>query len=72
MHEDYKADRLPTPNLDNIGFYHDIGVALSAGELDDADYLGVYAHEMARRDAISPLPADGRAWSGKRDSAKVR
>jgi predicted O-linked N-acetylglucosamine transferase (SPINDLY family) len=65
MHEDYKADRLPTPNFANIGLYHDIGVALSAGELDDDAYLGVYAHEMARRDVISPLPADGRAWNGR-------
>ncbi len=65
MHADYKLDRLPTPNLDNLGFYHEIGVALSAGELDDDAYLGVYAHEMARRDAVSPLPADGRAWNGR-------
>jgi predicted O-linked N-acetylglucosamine transferase (SPINDLY family) len=65
MHEDYKADRLPTPSLQNIAAYHEIGVALGVGELDDAAYLPVYAHEMARRDAVSPLPADGRAWAGR-------
>ena len=65
MHADYVAGRLPTPNLDNAGFYHEIGVALSVGELDDEAYLGVYEHEMARRDAISPLPPDGRAWRGR-------
>jgi hypothetical protein len=65
MHADYRAGCLPVPNLDNIAVYHEIGVALSAGELDDEAYLGVYAHEMARRDAISPLRADGRAWAGR-------
>jgi hypothetical protein len=65
MHTDYVEGRLPTPNLDNIGFYHEIGVALSAGELDDDVYLGVYSHELGRRDAISPLHPDGRAWFGR-------
>lgn len=64
MHADYAADRLPKPNLNNIGYYHEIGVALSAGELTDEAYLSVYTHELARRHAISPLPADGRAWGG--------
>jgi predicted O-linked N-acetylglucosamine transferase (SPINDLY family) len=65
MHDDYNAGRLPTPNLANIGFYHEIGVGLSAGELDDQDYLRVYRHELARRDTVSPLPADGRVWMGR-------
>jgi predicted O-linked N-acetylglucosamine transferase (SPINDLY family) len=65
MHEDYMADRLPIPNLRNIAAYHELGVALSVGELDDDSYLAVYSHEMARRDAVSPLPADGRAWNGR-------
>ena len=64
MHDDYACGRLPRPNLANVREYHDIGVALSVGELDDDAYLSVYAHEMARRDAVSPLPADGRAWDG--------
>jgi len=64
MHADYVAGQLPVPNLDNIAVYHEIGVALSAGELDDEAYISVYGHEMARRDAISPLRADGRAWNG--------
>ena len=64
MFADYEAGRLPTPNLDNIAHYHEIGVALSAGELADEDYLRVYAHEMSRRHAISPLHPDGRAWTG--------
>ncbi len=65
MHEDYKVGRLPIPNLINIGYYHEIGVALSAGELNDDAYLGVYTHELARRDAITPIPRDGRAWDGR-------
>jgi hypothetical protein len=64
MHGDYENGRLPKPNLANIRNYHEIGVALSVGELDDDAYLPVYAHEMARRDAVSPLPVDGRAWEG--------
>jgi predicted O-linked N-acetylglucosamine transferase (SPINDLY family) len=64
MHEDYKAGRSPVPNLDNMGPYQEIGVALSAGELDDDDFLRVYAHERARRHVISPLHPDGRAWTG--------
>ncbi|MDE3176479.1 MAG: glycosyl transferase [Pseudomonadota bacterium] len=64
MHADYAEGRRPTPNLNNIGYYHEIGVALSAGELSDEAYLPVYTHEIARRHAISPLPADGRAWDG--------
>ena len=64
MHEDYKAGRLPVPNLDNMLHYQEIGVALSAGELDDDAHLKVYAHELERRHAISPLHPDGRAWNG--------
>ena len=64
MAEDYESGRLPTPNLDNLLHYHEIGVALSVGELADADYLGAYAHELGRRHAISPLHPDGRAWEG--------
>ena len=64
MFADYEAGRLSTPNLDNLGHYHEIGVALSAGELADEAYLGVYAHELGRRHAISPLHPDGRAWEG--------
>ncbi len=65
MHADYAADRLPTPNLGNISTYHEIGVALSHGELNDDAYLAVYNHELGRRDAISPLHPDGRAWVGR-------
>jgi predicted O-linked N-acetylglucosamine transferase (SPINDLY family) len=65
MHADYAADRLPVANLDNIGAYLDLGVALSVGELEDDAYLGVYTYELARRDAISPLHPDGRAWPGR-------
>jgi predicted O-linked N-acetylglucosamine transferase (SPINDLY family) len=64
MFEEYEAGRLPTPNLDNLGHYHEIGVALSAGELTDETYLDVYAHELGRRHTISPLHPDGRAWDG--------
>lgn len=64
MHADYAGGRRPTPNLNNIGYYHEIGVALSAGDLTDEAYLSVYTHELSRRHAISPLPADGRAWNG--------
>ena len=64
MLEDYEAGRRPTPQLDNLGHYHEIGVALSAGELENDVYLDVYAHELARRHEISPLHADGRAWNG--------
>jgi hypothetical protein len=72
MHEDYKLGRLPTPNLNNLGYYHEIGVALSGGELDDDAYFGVYAHELARRDAINPLPVDERAWIGRSLGKEVR
>ena len=64
MHRDYQNGRLPRPNLANIRAYHEIGVALSVGDLDDEAYLQVYEHEMARRDAVSPLPFDERAWNG--------
>ena len=65
MHADYAAGRRPTPNLNNVAAYHEIGLAMSVGELDDSDYLGAYADEMARRDAVSPLAADGRTWVGR-------
>ena len=64
MYADYAAGRLPVPNLDNISHYHEIGVALSGGELDDEAYLATYAREFARRHEISPLHPDGRAWEG--------
>jgi len=65
MHADYMSGRLPTPNLYNTEYYHEIGLALSGGELDDAAYLKVYEHEMSRRDTVTPLPPDGRAWYGR-------
>jgi predicted O-linked N-acetylglucosamine transferase (SPINDLY family) len=64
MYADYADGQLPVPNLDNIGHYHEIGIALSGGELDDEAYLAAYTREIARRHAISPIRPDGRAWDG--------
>jgi len=63
----YLQDRLPEPDLANLGIYHEIGCEIDddALELQSADdYETRYLAALGYRDAVSPLPADGRFWPG--------
>ena len=68
MWDDYNGGRLPTPDLSNLEIYHEIGCGLveEAAELPDAEYERRYLTALAYRDGLSPLPPDGRFWTGAR------
>jgi len=68
MWDDYEGGRLPTPDLSNLEVYHEIGCGLveEAAELPDAEYERRYLTALAYRDGLSPLPPDGRFWTGAR------
>ena len=65
MWDDYLTDRLPEPDLTNLGIYHDIGAELGDATADVADlrtYEHRYTNALAYRHSISPLPHDSRLW----------
>lgn len=65
MTEEYRAGRLPKPNLANLDAYLDIGVSFDhdAAEIGaDADYHRLYREALAARHRDTPMQADGRLW----------
>ncbi len=62
---DIEADRLPRPNLVNLEIYLDIGVDSlrdDAVPMTRHAMLARWQAALAARDAMSPLPSDGRLW----------
>lgn len=65
MWQDWEQDRLPVPNLTNVELYGEIGASFDHGAEEFsfvADYEERYRARLAHRDALTPLPADGRLW----------
>ncbi|MBL8644788.1 MAG: hypothetical protein JNK21_12700 [Rhodospirillaceae bacterium] len=65
MWEDFKAGRLPRPDLANLDIYNDIGVELDSSDVEllaVPDYNGLYRQKLAERDAFSMVPPDARLW----------
>ena len=57
----------PVPNLTNLDVYYEIGASLDLENiegLDEITYRQLYAEKMAQWNAFSPVPPDGRFWSG--------
>ncbi|MDX2143146.1 MAG: hypothetical protein SFV19_07310 [Rhodospirillaceae bacterium] len=66
MWDDYRAGRLPRPNLTNLDIYNEIGIELDRDAVEMgtvANYHDLYRAKLAERDAFSPLPVDGRLWT---------
>jgi predicted O-linked N-acetylglucosamine transferase (SPINDLY family) len=69
MWEDFRADRLPTPDLANLETYLEIGSAVDheAEEVQVIkDYKGWWRDKLAAAHALRPIPADKRLWKKKR------
>ncbi len=61
----HQSGRTPEPRLDNLDAYLETGIALDhEGEemLAVADLDALYRERLARRNAVRPLPPDGRLW----------
>lgn len=67
MWDDFRADRLPVPNLANLDTYLEIGAGrdFERTEMPSLDeYHGFYRRELARRHRVQPIADDGRLWTG--------
>ena len=68
MVAEHGAGRRPRPNLANLDAYLDIGLALDRDDREmqaEPDLHDLYRREMARRDQVKAIPADGRLWDGQ-------
>ncbi|MGE0740256.1 MAG: N-acetylglucosamine transferase [Hyphomonadaceae bacterium] len=66
MRDEYRAGKLPRPNIANLDAYLDIGVSFDhdAQEIGAlADYHHHYRTALAARDRHAPMAADGRLWT---------
>jgi predicted O-linked N-acetylglucosamine transferase (SPINDLY family) len=67
MWEEFRADRLPVPDLSNLDIYHEIGLELATGDVQfdsDEAYYATWTAALADRHAASPIRADARLWDG--------
>ena len=66
MAEEYRAGRLPQPNLANLETYLDAGLA-HAHEVEEvlatANYAESYKSRLAALHRARPMPEDGRLWT---------
>ncbi|HEY8571001.1 N-acetylglucosamine transferase [Phenylobacterium sp.] len=72
MADDYRAGRLPKPDLANMEAYLAVGVAQDhegREMLAHPDYLALYRNALARKHRVRPLAADTRLWTQAHISA---
>ena len=65
MWEDFRADRLPRPDLTNLDAYLDVGIALNPPArqgLPPPDPAAAWQAGLATRDAFATLAPDHRLW----------
>lgn len=82
MAADYRAGRLPQPDLTNLEAYHKVGMELdqeAADPMFTPDYHGLYRRGLQMRHLVRPLSPDARLWTGEdpiqlsdRDAAPLR
>jgi len=68
MVADYRAGRLPTPDLTNLEAYMAVGRDLDHEGRDlmaAPDYADLYRAGLASRHLVRPLKPDGRLWAGE-------
>lgn len=67
MIAEHQAGQRPRPNLTNLDTYFRIGLSLDRDDREmqtEPDLHALYRHELARRDQVKTIPADGRLWEG--------
>jgi predicted O-linked N-acetylglucosamine transferase (SPINDLY family) len=68
MCEDYRAGRLPQPDLDGLEVYREVGLELDPELVETqtiSDYHGLYLEKLARRHRFRPIKPDGRLWTAE-------
>ena len=68
MWAEFKAGKLPRPDLTNLDIYNDIGIALDKDDVDlltVPNYLDLYRQALAANDGRCFMRPDGRLWEGK-------
>jgi predicted O-linked N-acetylglucosamine transferase (SPINDLY family) len=69
MWDDFRADRLPVPDLANLETYLEVGSAVDHEETEIQaikDYKGWWREKLAAYHALRPIPYDRRLWKKKR------
>ena len=67
MWAEYRAGKLPMPNLTNLDIYNEIGMELDRDDVEmlaQADYLGMYRRALAEKSSSIFVGADPRLWPG--------
>jgi hypothetical protein len=67
MVAEHQAGQRPRPNLANLSTYLDIGLSLDRDDREmqaEPDLHALYRHELARRNRVKAISADGRLWEG--------
>jgi predicted O-linked N-acetylglucosamine transferase (SPINDLY family) len=75
MWKDFVADRVPVPDLTNMGVYDEIGTDLDSDAMEmlaRPDYLDLYRDKLREIDRHCPLPHDTRLWPGAPSSAPAK
>ncbi len=69
MWDDFRAGRLPTPDLANLEAYLEIGASVDH-EIEETqaikDYKGWWRDKLSAAHALRPIPYDKRLWKKKR------
>jgi len=69
MWEDFRAGRLPVPDLANLETYLEVGSAIDHEAIEVQaikDYKGWWREKLAAYHALRPIPHDRRLWKKKR------
>lgn len=67
MWNDFRAHRLPRPDLTNLDVYLDVGVEIDSNDRDlltVSNYHELYQQKLAERDSFSLIRPDDRLWTG--------
>ncbi len=67
MWAEFKAGKLPRPNLSNLDVYNEIGTELDRDNVElmtIPNYLEIYRDKLADKDKYAYVPPDGRLWPG--------
>jgi len=75
MWADFKANRLPRPDLTNLDVYLDIGIELDQNDRDlltVPNYTDLYQQKLAERDSFSLIRPDDRLWTGTAKATPIK
>jgi len=75
MWSDFKRGELPIPDLRNLDIYHEVGLGLDLENIEmltDDAYRARYQEKLVEWNAVYPIQADARLWSGNPSEIPVR